>query len=157
MGYRLCAYLFFDFAPHFGAFGICVSFIPTGINRGSSRNQCFFPEKNHTKYVEKNHCYKKNSNQTKHPNNKSIVNVPFLGNSTSSCHPLRFVVWLTPSKEQVRSYQKALETSDIIHEANSRLDLLLNEMGVQQLMFVYVCIRFHLLAWQNGLFHNVSA
>ena len=33
----------------------------------------------------------------------------------------RFVVWLTPSRDQVRTYQKALETSDIIHEANSSL------------------------------------
>ena len=34
---------------------------------------------------------------------------------------LRFVVWLVPSKDQVRIYQKALETSEIIHEANSTL------------------------------------
>ena len=30
----------------------------------------------------------------------------------------RFVVWLSPSRDQVRTYRKALETSDIIHEAN---------------------------------------
>lgn len=36
---------------------------------------------------------------------------------------LEFVVWLTPSRDQVRTYQKALETSDIIHEANSKSKL----------------------------------
>ncbi|CAE7676835.1 ercc6l [Symbiodinium microadriaticum] len=34
-----------------------------------------------------------------------------------------FVVWLVPSKDQVRIYQKALETSEIIHEANSKSKL----------------------------------
>jgi len=34
-----------------------------------------------------------------------------------------FVVWLVPSKDQVRIYQKALETSEIIHEANSKRKL----------------------------------
>ncbi|CAK9054889.1 DNA excision repair protein ERCC-6-like (ATP-dependent helicase ERCC6-like) [Durusdinium trenchii] len=36
---------------------------------------------------------------------------------------MEFVVWLTPSRDQVRTYQKALETSDIIHEANCKSKL----------------------------------
>jgi len=36
---------------------------------------------------------------------------------------LEFVVWLSPSRDQVRTYRKALETSDIIHEANCKSKL----------------------------------
>eukprot|EP00930_Biecheleria_cincta_P059238 TRINITY_DN44993_c0_g1_i1.p1 TRINITY_DN44993_c0_g1~~TRINITY_DN44993_c0_g1_i1.p1 ORF type:complete len:1597 (+),score=383.03 TRINITY_DN44993_c0_g1_i1:35-4825(+) len=65
---------------------------------------------------------------------KEVVGLPAdIGATSPQClsgelqRPLppktEIVVWLLPSKEQVRAYQKALETSDIIHEANSKTKL----------------------------------
>ncbi|CAJ1352309.1 unnamed protein product [Effrenium voratum] len=34
-----------------------------------------------------------------------------------------YVVWLMPTRDQIRTYQKALETSDVIHEANNKSKL----------------------------------